>query len=165
MKIAIRLVIVIVMAMAGTWLWSVLFPTPQHVIRARLNEFARDASFTSSQSTLAGYLSAQTVGQFFSTNVEVTLNLPGNPEFIVSGRDQIVQSMIQAHAAVSELEVDFPDLNVTLAPDQNTATADLTIRAQIDGERNSLAEEMKFTLQKIGGQWLITHIESVQVLT
>ena len=165
MKIAVQFMLITALAVAGVLLWPVFFPSPQRMIRQRLDEFARDASFNSSQSALAGYVSAQSAGEFFSTNVEVTLNLPGNPDFTMTGRDQIVQSIIQARAAVSELKVDFPDLNVTVAPDQKSATADLTFRAQIDGVRNSVAEEMKLTLQKIDGQWLITHIESVQVLT
>jgi ketosteroid isomerase-like protein len=165
MKIAIQIVLVAAVVAAGIWLWTFLHPSPQQVIRSRLNEMARDASFDTHQGMLAAFASARTVGDFFSTNVEVTLNLPGNQDWTLNGRDEVVQKIMAAHAMVSELKLDFPDLNVTVAPDQNTATADLTIRAQVDEDKDSTAEEMKLTFEKINGQWLITHIETVQVLT
>lgn len=165
MKVVFQLVVVTVLTVAGILLWSYLFPSPQHIIRARLNTLAHVASFDSQQGILAGFTAAHDVGDFFSTNVEVDLNMPGNPDVTLTGRDQIVQTIMRTHATVNELKVDFPDLNITIGPDKLTATADLTIRAQIDGDGNSVAEEMKFTFQKIDGQWLITHIETVQVLT
>jgi len=165
MKIVVQLAVAAAALAAGLWLWTTIFPSPQHVIRARLNEMARDASFNSSQGPQEGYAAAQTVGNFFSTNVEITLNAPGSPGRTLTGRDQIIQTLIGVHESVTRLEVDFPDLNVTVGPDQDSATADLTFRAQVDGTRDSIAEEMKVTLKKIGGQWLVTHIETVPVLT
>lgn len=165
MKVVFQLVVVSVLTVAGILLWSYLFPSPQHIIRARLNNLAHVASFDSQQGILAGFIAAQDVGNFFSTNVEVDLDMPGNPAITLTGRDQIVKTVLRTHATLNELKVDFPDLNITVGPDRNTATADLTIRAQIDGDGNSVAEEMKFTFHKIGAQWLITHIETVQVLS
>jgi hypothetical protein len=165
MKIAVQLAVAAAAVAAGLWLWTTIFPSPQHIIRARLNEMARDASFNSSQDAQDGYAAAQTVGDFFSTNVEIILNTPGSPDRTLTGRDQIIQTLIDVQESVTKLEVDFPDLNVTVATDKDSATADLTFRAQIDGTRDSIAEEMKVTLKKIGGQWLVTHIETVPVLT
>ncbi|HEY3760913.1 MAG TPA: hypothetical protein VGN23_04135 [Verrucomicrobiae bacterium] len=165
MKIVVQLAVVAAAIAAGLWLWTSVFSSPQHVIRARLKEMARDASFSDSQSIQDGYAAAQTVGDFFSTNVEITLNVPGSPGRTLNGREQIVRTLINLQESVNRLKVDFPDLNVTVAPDRDSATADLTLRAQVDGVRDSVAEEMKVTLKKIGGQWLITHIETVPVLT
>jgi ketosteroid isomerase-like protein len=165
MKIAIQLFLVTVAAVVGIFLWTIIFPSPQHVIRARLNEMARDASFTDGQSSLSGYLAAQTIGAFFSTNVQVVLNDPGTMVDTLNGRDQIIQTMIGIHQSVNNFKVDFPDINVTVAPDKNSATADLTIRAQVGGKDDSIAEEMKLTFEKIDGQWLITHVETVPVFT
>jgi hypothetical protein len=61
--------------------------------------------------------------------------------------------------------VEFPDVNVTVAPDKQSATADLTVKAQAGGDRDSIWQEMKFTLQKTGGKWLITRVETVRTLT
>jgi hypothetical protein len=165
MKIAVQLFLVAVAVVAGICLWPIIFPSPQHIIRARLNEMARDASFNDGQSALSGYLAAQKVGGFFSTNVQVVLNDPGTLVDTLTGRDQIIQTMIGIHESVNNFKVDFPDINVTVAPDKSSATADLTIRAQVGGKDDSMAEEMKLTFEKIDGQWLITYVQTVSVLT
>jgi hypothetical protein len=46
MKIFLRLVLIAVVVGAGVWLWIVLFPGPEKIIRQRLAEIARLASFT-----------------------------------------------------------------------------------------------------------------------
>ena len=53
MKILFRLILLAVVAAAGVWLWTVLFPGPEKVIRRRLAEIARLASFNASESPLA----------------------------------------------------------------------------------------------------------------
>ena len=59
----------------------------------------------------------------------------------------------------------FPDIKVTVAPDQQTAVADLTVAVDISGEHDSVVQEMKFTLQKTGGEWLITRVETVRTFS
>jgi hypothetical protein len=70
-----------------------------------------------------------------------------------------------ARASLIGLKVEFPDVNITLAPDRQSATADLTVKVQTAGDRDFIWQEMKFTLQKTGGHWLITRVETVRTLT
>ncbi|MGO8764793.1 MAG: hypothetical protein ACLQSR_06620 [Limisphaerales bacterium] len=164
MKTAPRIILVAVLLAAGVWGWTLLNPSPEHVIRVKLRDLAKDVSFQPGENLLVSAMSAQSLGQFFSTNVEMNLNIPGIDNNVLAGRDQIVQTALAARARLTQLKLDFPDVNVTVAPDKNSAVADLTVRAKINGDREGTAEEMKFTFQNIDGQWLITRIESVQVL-
>lgn len=165
MKIIIRLTLAVAAAAAGVWFWTILFPSPEKVIRKELSELARDASFNGNQSSLAGIADAQRLASFFSTNVEVKLDLPGRNGQTIAGRDEVMQIAVGARASYNGLKVEFPDVNVTLAPDKQSATADLTVKAQTIGDRDFIWQEMKFTLQKTGGQWLITRVETVRTLT
>ncbi len=165
MKILIRLALVGAMAAAGVWLWTVLFPSPVEIIRAQLNQMARYASFNSPQNQLAALAAADKLSSFFTTNVQIVLQFPGNDEHTINGRDEIRQDIVAARLSLDRLKVEFPDINVTVAPDENSAVADLTVRADTDGDKDGVAEEMKFTFQKIDGQWLVTRIDTVQVLT
>jgi hypothetical protein len=63
------------------------------------------------------------------------------------------------------MKVQFPDINITVAPDKQSAVADLTIAVSIAGEHDSIVQEMKITLQKISGQWLIIRVETVRTLS
>jgi hypothetical protein len=165
MKILIRLALVAALAAAGAWLWTVLFPSPEEIIRAQLNQMARYASFNSPQSQLAALAAANKLSGFFNTNAQIVLEFPGDEDRTINGRDEIRQDVVAARLSLDRLKVDFPDINVTVAPDENSAVADLTIRAETDGDQDGVAEEMKFTFQKIDGQWLVTRIETVHVLT
>ena len=163
MKFFLRLVLTAVVIAAGVWLWTVLFPSPEKIIRRDLSELARDASFTGNQSSLAGIAGAQKVANFFSTNAEVNVNAPGRTQSL-AGRDEIMQAVAAARASLDGLKVEFPDVSVTVAPDKQSATADLTVKAQIPGHPEFIAQ-MKFTFQKTGRQWLISRVETVRILT
>ena len=59
------------------------------------------------------------------------------------------------------LKVEFVDVLLTLAPDKQSAVADLTARMQpAGGELN--VQEIKLTLKKVDGQWLVTRAETVR---
>jgi hypothetical protein len=164
MKIFSRFILIAAAAAAiGIWFWTILFPNPEKVIRKELSELARDASFTGNQSSLAGIAGAQKVANFFSTNAEVNLNAPGRTQTL-AGRDEIMQAVAAARAALDGLKVEFPDVSVTVAPDKQSADADLTVKAQIAGNPEFIAQ-MKFTFQKTGRKWLITRVETVRTLT
>ena len=165
MKIALRIILLAVLAALSVWLWLVVFPGPEKVIRKRLTEIARTASFSSNQSDLARLAAAQGLAGCFATNIEVSIDVPGHGRITLSGRDEIMQTALAARGAMSGLSVKFPDINVTVEPDKQSAVADLTLEGIILGETDHIVQEMKFTLQKIDGQWLITRVETIRTLS
>jgi hypothetical protein len=52
MKIVFRLVLAVALLAFGVWLWFVLFPSPEKVIRKRLTGLAHTASFSSNEGNL-----------------------------------------------------------------------------------------------------------------
>ena len=62
------------------------------------------------------------------------------------------------------LTVEFLDINVTVGPDQKSAVANLTAKAKVPGE-DFMVQELKFTLKKIQGAWLILRVETVKTLS
>jgi hypothetical protein len=164
MKIAARLFLIALVAAVGLWLWGVLFPNPDRAVRKRLAETARAASFASGQSYFSRLSSAQRLADYFATNVEVNLDIPGHHERQWAGREEILQAALGARTTLNSLNVTFPDVTLIIGPDKESATADLTAEARISGESDLFVEEMKFTLRKFGGQWLITRVQTVQTL-
>ena len=51
---------------------------------------------------------------------------------------------------------------MTMAPDRQSAVADLTAKAAVPGQKDFEVQEMKFVLKKINGEWLITRAETVK---
>jgi hypothetical protein len=165
MKIALRVILLAALVALGAWLWFVLFPSPEKVIRQRLTELARTASFSSNESDLARLAAARSLAGFFSTNVEMNVDLPRFAQRSSLDRDEITQIALAASSRAGELKVKFPDINVTVASDKQSAVADLTVEVDVSGEPDRIVQEMKFTLQKIDGRWLITRVETVRTFS
>jgi len=165
MKIVFRVILLAALIALGIWLWFVLFPGPEKIIRQRLTKLARIASFSSAEGNLARLAAAQNVAGFFATNVEVDINVPGRMQHTLVGRDEIQQAALGARERLSGLKVQFPDINITVAHDKQSAVADLTVEANMAGEHDPIVQEMKFTFQQTDGEWLIARIETVRTLS
>jgi len=165
MKAAIRLALLAAAIAAGAWLWTIFFPSPERIIRSQLARLASTASFSSGEGTLTVLNKAETLAGFFNTNVEVNLDVPGRFQHSFTSRDEISQAAAAAHSAVGGLKVEFLDADVAVGADKSSATADLTVKAQAYGDKDFIVQEMKFTFQKIGGDWLITRVETVRTLS
>ncbi len=162
MKIILRLVLLAALIAAGVWLWTILFPSPEQIVRKRLVQAASEASFDSGENPLIIAARSENLAGRFGTNVEININVPefGQQEFV--GRDEITQAAAGARMELSSLKVEFPDVSVTVAPDKLSAVADVAVKVQAAGEKDFNVQEMKFTFQKIGGDWLITRVETVR---
>jgi hypothetical protein len=164
MKIIIRIVLLAALAALGVWLWTVLFPSPEKVIRRRLMELARTVSSSPNESDLTRLAAARSVAGFFASTVELNVDLPELGQRTLD-REELTQLALLARSRAGGVHVKFPDITITVAPDKQSAVADLTVEANVSGERDSIVREMKFTLRKTDGQWLITRIETVRTLT
>ncbi|HTR42036.1 MAG TPA: hypothetical protein VMH87_10515 [Pseudomonadales bacterium] len=165
MKYLPRIIFLAIAAALAVWLWTVFFPSPEKVIRKQLLSLAGDVSFSPGQNNLVKIAHAQSIADFFATNVVLDLTLPEHPEQTTLGRDEITQAALVTRQQLTELDVKFPDINVTVAPDQNSATADVTVEGNVSGERDAILQEVKFTFQKVDGHWLISRVETVRVLS
>jgi hypothetical protein len=165
MKIIFRLVLLAALVALGVWLWIVLSPSPEKVIHKRLVALANTVSFSSNENNLVRLAGAQNLGDFFSADVEVNINVPGRIQERLMSRQEIIQAALGARSAVSGLKVKFPDINITVAPDKQSAVANLTFEARVSGQPDLIVQEMKFTLRKIDGKWLVTRIETVRTLS
>ena len=165
MKIVFRLVLFAALLALGVWLWFVLFPGPVKIIRQRLAQLAATASFSSEDRGLARIAGAQHMAGLFATNAEVNLDVPGRIQHTLMGRDEIQQAALGARSTLSGLKVTFSDINVTVAPDKQSAVADLTVEANVAGENDAIVQQMKFTFQQTDDGWLIARVETVRTLS
>ena len=149
----------------GVWLWSVVFPSPERVIRKRLAELAKSVSFGGNESPLAALDNSQRVAGFFTEDVEVHVDLPGRSAQILSGREQLFYAVKQARSMLGGLQVEFLDVNATVAPDRKSAEANLTLKGRVAGEKDLIVQELKLMLNKLEGNWRIKRVETVKTLS
>ena len=160
-----QIILVAVLVFLGVLLWRTLFPNPARVIRKRLIELARAASFSGKEGLLAKAFNTEQFASYFDENVEILVDVPGRAQQNLYGRNELMQAVMAVRSAISSLSVEFLDINVSLSPDHQTAEVDLTGKAKIPGERDFFVQELKFTLKKIGREWLINKVETVKTLS
>jgi len=165
MKIVGRFLGLLALLALAVWLWSVLFPSPEKIIRKQLAAIAQVASFAGNEGPLTKARNAAKLADFFSGDALVTFDAPGHGQQVLTGRNEIQQTALGARSGLASLAVEFFDVNVTLAADKQSATVDLTARARVGGEASAYVQEMKFVFKKIEGRWLITRVETVKTLS
>src|SRR5436190_2865125 len=161
----IRILLLAMLTAVALWLWGLLFPNPERQIRKRLAEVALAASFCGKEAPAAQLYNSQHLTSFCTDDVEVVVELPGRSRYTVTGRDELLQGAMAARGFANGLKVEFLDITVTVAPDRQSAVADLTAKGRVPGEREILAQELKITLKKIGRNWFIQRIETVKSLS
>jgi hypothetical protein len=166
MQKLVRILLFAALVGLGIFAWRYFFPSPERVIRSRLLNLAETVSFKENDGNISRIYKADKVGDFFTLDVEVTVDVRGYAmSHTINGRTEIKQALLAAHSRVKGLRVQFLDINVTLQPDKETAVANLTAQADIAGERDFHIQELNLTLKKVEGKWLIFKIETVKTLS
>lgn len=148
----------------GIWGWRVLHPSPEQIIRKRLAQLAQSASFGPNEAPLAKLWNAQELGKFFTADVQIAFDAPG-ASGVLNGRDQLLERVMGARSVLTSLRIEFPDINVSVGEDGESAVVDVTAKARVSGEREPYLQELKITFQKNGGQWLIRRVETTKTLS
>ncbi|MBI2928263.1 MAG: hypothetical protein HYY24_21550 [Verrucomicrobia bacterium] len=164
MKNARTALLAAVVLALGVWGVLRLFPNDERIIRTRLTTLAEKTSFGPRDGVLAKAARASQVTDFFSAEATIRLAHASREEVDLNGRADISQALTAAHTRLKGLRVEFPDILVTVEPDKTSATALLTAKAEITGEKELYVHELKLTLKKVEREWLITSVEDFKTL-
>ncbi len=160
----IRLVLVGVLVVVGFWAWHIFFPNPEKIIRKRLGELAKAASFSSNEGLMAKAWNASVLGEFFTPDVQVNIQVPGSSHTI-EGRDELMRAAVAARSMVNSLTIKFPDIKVTVAPDGTSAIINLTAEGKVPGQKDFYLQELRMRMIKVKRDWLINQVETVRTLS
>jgi hypothetical protein len=160
-----RIIIAAIVITAGYWLWTFFFPPAEQVIRKRLHEVAKLASFNHTEAPLAKLANSQKLANYGTADVTIVVNAPNRRVHSLSGRDDLFQALMAARSNLTSLSVEFLDIVVKVGPDKESAVANLTAKASVPSDRDMMIQEFRITLKKVGGDWLIWRLETVRTLT
>lgn len=149
----------------AVWVWWTFFPSPERAVRTRLKNLAKIVSFEAGEGTISKGYKAQKLTDFFPVDVEINIDIRGYPPQNITGRDEIMRGVLFAQSQFRALKVVFPDINVKVGADKQSAVANLTVEVTFGSERDSILQELNVTLKKVEGRWLIFKIETVKTLS
>jgi len=163
-KIAFRVISILLVVALGIWLWRYFHPSPQEAIRRRLADVARAASYTEPGGMIARAAKAQKLAGYFAPEVSIVVDLPGQSRHEAASRDEIMRSAIGMRNAFRSFKVQLLDPNITVGGDQKSASVDLTLRVETPGDQYLIVQEIKCTLRQLDGEWIILRVETVKTL-
>jgi len=160
-----RLHIALALALlAGGWLgWKKLFPGDEVLIGRLLDDVARTASFGGQQSPLARAAGAADLAACFTTNALIQVDSTGWGLSAVRGRAAIQQLALAARQQPGGLTVRFGEIGIAVK-DKLTADVRLVATARGGALPEPFHRELRLTLRKTGGQWLVEKVEAEAVL-
>ena len=165
MRVLLRLLLVAALVALGFWLWTILFPSPEKRIRKRIAEVARLASIAPGEGLITQGLRIQSLINCFDPQAELTFDMPGRSQYHIAGRAEMTEHARADRGNYRSLKVELLDPNLALSPDKQSAVVDLTAKVKLPDERDFIVQEMKFSLKKINGEWLIIRVETVRTLS
>lgn len=161
---ALKLVLAAALVGFAVWLWIFLHPSPEERIRARFAEIARLVSVTADNNNLSRLSAARGLADAFSRDAQISVHVPEVRSFEVEGRDDIFNSASGVLSSIPAMNVEFLDLNILMGPGKKLAEVELTAKISFPREKDFLPQELKCSLKDIDGEWLITRVETVEVL-
>lgn len=164
MKVASRVILILILGMLGFWLYTVFFPNPEKVVLKRIASLAKAATVNSSDGNITRAAKVSSIISYFSTDAEIHVDGREVGNKTITGRDEIREIAAGGMANVSALEVQFDDATAHVAPDKQSAEVSCTARVSVKDNKDFGIQELKMELKKIDGDWLITKVETVKTL-
>lgn len=164
MKTATRIVGLLILLGLGWVGWQHLFPNEERRVRRTLDGLAEAVSIPASESIVGTGLAVDRLLGYVTPDIEAEVDVPGEGRHTFSGREEIRDAALAARRSLSDLKVQFLDVDVALAGDRQTATVELTVKATQPGAKEFLVQEMKLQLRKEDRQWRVSRAQTVKPL-
>jgi hypothetical protein len=160
-----RGVLILAAVALGIWGWRHFFPSAETAVRRQLQEVARLTSFSPGESGISKGLALNSLMDDCTDDIEISVDIQGYQRQSMAGKDELhtAASVVRLH--LNSLKVEFLDMNIDVAPNKQTAVIDLTAKIRVPGEQEFFPQELKFTMKKVDGKWLIRKIETVKTLS
>ena len=164
MKQAFRIVAGALLIAAVVWIYQILFPGDEKLIRKLLAEAAEAAAVKPNENPIFKLAGANKLVGFFSPGAELKMYVSGTDIRSISGRDDLLQAVTAARAGLQEAKIQLHEVHVNVDPDRQSAGAQLVASAYVNGGADPLVQELKMQLKKIDGRWKIVRVETVKTL-
>src|SRR3954471_23038770 len=105
MQKSFRILLAAALIGLGVWGWFLLFPSPEKVIRSRLNSLAKAASSEPAEGNIAKAYNLQKLPDYFTTDVELNIEARGYPSLVLNGRDELMQAVMMSRGQRSSIKV------------------------------------------------------------
>lgn len=162
MRKLIAIAVVAGAVLAAVWVWRLLFPSDEARIRGLLAEVAESASLKPNTNPLIKLGGANKLAGFFTADAVIEVEGAPVAARAINGREELVQVVTAARVSVEAVKVEFLDVEVTVDPAGQSATAHLTALATVAGMTDPFVQESNLRFVRDEQGWKISRVEPVK---
>jgi hypothetical protein len=164
LKKTLNIAAIVTLLMSGIWIYRILFPSDEKLIRQLLAEVAQTAAVKPNENPMFKIAGGNKLVGFFSPDAVLKMEVAGVDARTLDTPDDLRQAVIAARASLQEAEFQFHEVLVNVGPDSSSATAQFVATAYLNGSGDPLVQELKMQLKKIDRHWKISRVETVKTL-
>lgn len=160
-----RLIVIAVLVGAVYFGWRWMFPDDEAQIRGVLVSIADGLETEGGDaSSVQGLARVAALQNEFAPDAII---VAGPPFQRLTGRQAIVAAAARVRVAVRNLEIDFPEIAISVAGDRQTATALVTAEAHFAdaaASRGLNARDFEVAFARLDGRWVVTSATLIEPL-
>ena len=164
MKKILNIAAIVALLFVGVWIYRILFPSDETLIRQLLAEVAQTAEVKPNENPLFKIAGANKLFGFFSRDAVLNMDVAGVDTRTLDTPDDLQQAIAAARASLQEARFQLREIQVDVGSDAQSATAQLVAIAYLNGSGDPLVHELRMQLRKIERHWKISRVETVKSL-
>jgi hypothetical protein len=150
----------VAIVLIGLWSWRMWWPSDPQRIRRQLLSFASDFNETTTAG-LGTVAHAAKIGSYFTNDIVVDLG-KGTPP--IQGRETLIGMAARLQPRTAAFTLELLDINVSMTSADSadvSLTAAFRRRSLTTGEESIDARELQVAVVKIGGEWRVSRVKTV----
>jgi hypothetical protein len=148
----------LVLAVIAFLVWRYLFPSPEKVIRRKIEALEKTVS-ENPQGNISRVANANRIGAFFHPNVAINLEGFRRNVSSVQGRGELEQMAMGARQNGFSVTVRFSNIHIEVDPDKTSATALVAAEVTVNDQAEPAVQDLRLGFEKSERAWLIRTVE------
>jgi hypothetical protein len=159
-KRLLQIVLLVILGVAGYFLWTWTHPTPEKAIRKQMEKLSETLVSKPGEGNFARVAAINKTLSFFTPNVYI--NGEGIPQVneSIQGQTELQQALFAARSRLDGA-ITFSEVHVIVGPQATNARVNFHAIARLSGQNEPYSQDLKADFVNNDGKWLISRVDPI----
>jgi hypothetical protein len=159
-KRLLQIVLLVILGVAGYFLWTWTHPTPEKAIRKQMEKLSETLVSKPGEGNFARVAAINKTLSFFTPNVYI--NGEGIPQVneSIQGQTELQQALFAARSRLDGA-ITFSEVHVIVGPEATNARVNFHAIARLSGQNEPYSQDLKADFVNSDGKWLIARVDPI----
>jgi hypothetical protein len=159
-KRLLQIVLLVILGVAGYFLWTWTHPTPEKAIRKQMEKLSETLVSKPGEGNFARVAAVNKTLSFFTPNVYI--NGEGIPQVneSIQGQTELQQALFAARSRLDGA-ITFSEVHVIVGPEATNARVNFHAIARLSGQNEPYSQDLKADFVNSDGKWLIARVDPI----